>query len=87
MRRPNYGADGEHRDVRQVARDLLRAQALGRAGVARARPGGPCKVPEALILPLSRQESLAGRQGFEPRYADPESAVLPLDDLPVRRAL
>ena len=27
---------------------------------------------------------LAGRQGFEPRYADPESAVLPLDDLPVR---
>src|SRR5580693_6898296 len=29
--------------------------------------------------------SLAGRQGFEPRYADPESAVLPLDDLPARR--
>src|SRR5579863_950659 len=27
---------------------------------------------------------LAGRQGFEPRYADPESAVLPLDDLPSR---
>src|SRR5277367_4000623 len=27
---------------------------------------------------------LAGRQGFEPRYADPESAVLPLDDLPAR---
>jgi hypothetical protein len=27
---------------------------------------------------------MAGRQGFEPRYADPESAVLPLDDLPVR---
>ena len=25
---------------------------------------------------------LAGRQGFEPRYADPDSAVLPLDDLP-----
>src|SRR6267154_490591 len=25
---------------------------------------------------------LAGRQGFEPRYADPESAVLPLNDLP-----
>jgi hypothetical protein len=25
---------------------------------------------------------VAGRQGFEPRYADPESAVLPLDDLP-----
>jgi hypothetical protein len=27
---------------------------------------------------------LAGRQGLEPRYADPESAVLPLDDLPGR---
>src|SRR5690348_5498052 len=26
---------------------------------------------------------MAGRQGFEPRYADPESAVLPLDDLPL----
>src|ERR1035438_6624639 len=26
--------------------------------------------------------SLAGTQGFEPRYADPESAVLPLDDVP-----
>ncbi len=25
---------------------------------------------------------VAGRQGLEPRYADPESAVLPLDDLP-----
>ena len=25
---------------------------------------------------------MAGRQGFEPRYADPETAVLPLDDLP-----
>src|SRR5579884_2666545 len=29
---------------------------------------------------------LAGRQGFEPRYADPESAVLPLDDLPAGKA-
>ena len=26
----------------------------------------------------------AGRQGLEPRYADPESAVLPYDDLPDR---
>src|ERR1043166_4784082 len=25
---------------------------------------------------------MAGTQGFEPRYADPESAVLPLDDVP-----
>jgi|SRR5580658_2594392 hypothetical protein len=28
------------------------------------------------------RKGLAGRQGLEPRYADPESAVLPLDDLP-----
>src|SRR5579871_4607722 len=27
---------------------------------------------------------MAGTQGFEPRYADPESAVLPLDDVPVK---
>ena len=27
---------------------------------------------------------LAGRQGLEPRYADPDSAVLPLNDLPSR---
>lgn len=30
-------------------------------------------------------EILAGRQGLEPRYAAPETAVLPLDDLPVAR--
>ena len=30
---------------------------------------------------------MAGTQGFEPRYADPESAVLPLDDVPPRVAL
>ncbi len=29
------------------------------------------------------KSQLAGRQGLEPRYADPESAVLPLDDLPM----
>ena len=26
---------------------------------------------------------MAGRGGFEPPLADPESAVLPLDDLPI----
>src|SRR5271168_2308531 len=31
-----------------------------------------------------RADQLAGRQGLEPRYADPESAVLPLDDLPAK---
>ncbi len=29
-----------------------------------------------------KRNLMAGRQGLEPRYADPESAVLPLDDLP-----
>jgi hypothetical protein len=29
---------------------------------------------------------MAGRQGFEPRFYGPEPYVLPLDDLPVRRA-
>ena len=27
---------------------------------------------------------LAGAQGFEPQLTDPESAVLPLDDAPMR---
>src|ERR1035438_10144427 len=31
--------------------------------------------------------SLAGTQGFEPRYAAPEAAVLPLDDVPTQRSL
>src|SRR5579864_482567 len=30
---------------------------------------------------------MAGRQGFEPRLTDPESAVLPLDDLPAAASL
>jgi hypothetical protein len=35
-----------------------------------------------LFFSLAAGGGMAGRQGFEPRYADPESAVLPLDDLP-----
>ncbi len=27
---------------------------------------------------------MAGKQGFEPRFHDPESCVLPLDDFPAR---
>src|ERR1035441_9588668 len=27
---------------------------------------------------------MAGTQGFEPRYAAPEAAVLPLDDVPIK---
>src|SRR5579883_3332904 len=30
---------------------------------------------------------VAGTQGFEPRYADPESAVLPLDDVPIATSI
>ena len=29
------------------------------------------------------EEGVAGTQGFEPRYAAPEAAVLPLDDVPI----
>ncbi len=31
----------------------------------------------------ANKEEVAGAPGFEPGYADPESAVLPLDDAPV----
>ena len=31
----------------------------------------------------ANSNNLAGDRGFEPRYADPESAVLPLDESPV----
>jgi hypothetical protein len=40
--------------------------------------------PFDLIFKAAKNEKLAGRQGFEPRYAAPEAAVLPLDDLPAR---
>src|ERR1051325_3325015 len=32
-------------------------------------------------------KEVAGTQGFEPRYADPESAVLPLDDVPTLKLI
>src|SRR5258708_14240997 len=42
-------------------------------------PGHGLMIPR----PLRRAEhGLAGRQGFEPPYAAPEAAVLPLDHLP-----
>src|SRR5437667_5024229 len=52
--------------------------------------GASCRNPErsrrtkrkSKIHKPARGQKVAGRQGFEPRYADPESAVLPLDDLP-----
>jgi len=37
-----------------------------------------------MLLPLSyAPKNQTGRRGFEPRFADSESAVLPLDDLPI----
>ena len=33
-----------------------------------------------LLSNLSQSDVLAAPQGFEPRYADPESAVLPLNE-------
>ena len=38
----------------------------------------------ALGLLRKQKFELAGEEGFEPSLTDPESAVLPLDDSPVR---
>ena len=40
-------------------------------------------LPRRSSLAMTGERSLAGRQGFEPRYRGPEPRVLPLDDLPV----
>ena len=56
-------------------------------------PFKPCLIPRSGIISLNAIPAMkyaphyfmAGRQGFEPRLADPESAVLPLDDLPMTR--
>jgi hypothetical protein len=34
------------------------------------------------ILIINKIKEVAGKQGFEPRFHDPESCVLPLDDFP-----
>ena len=41
-----------------------------------------CRNPERArdFKLLTLRENLAAPQGFEPRYADPESAVLPLNE-------
>ena len=58
---------------------------LSRSGVRQAELAAATlseqPAPVVDVVNLSPR-SLAGRQGLEPRYADPESAVLPLDDLP-----
>jgi hypothetical protein len=39
-----------------------------------------CKRNKVLGTCMSTEDFLAAPQGFEPRYADPESAVLPLNE-------
>jgi hypothetical protein len=34
------------------------------------------------LLIIKKVSRVAGKQGFEPRFHDPESCVLPLDDFP-----
>ena len=43
----------------------------------RPRPLDECAISKPL------EAAFAGKQGFEPRYSDPESDVLPLDDFPI----
>ena len=45
-------------------------------------PGFKCDNKNGEVIHLS----VAGVQGFEPQLADPESAVLPLNDTPLYRA-
>ena len=61
---------------------LIRAQTRSLRAFLRLADGyGSLRAIRLLIA----KGIMAGRQGFEPRYADPESAVLPLDDLPGSR--
>ena len=39
-------------------------------------------IEETRLSGVNREIRLAGKQGFEPRFHDPESCVLPLDDFP-----
>jgi hypothetical protein len=45
--------------------------------------GDPLCRSRYLFESKRKLDGLAGRQGLEPRYAAPEAAVLPLDDLPM----
>ena len=44
----------------------------------------PQKANSALSSECAGGGAVAGTQGFEPRYAAPEAAVLPLDDVPIK---
>src|ERR1044071_3766000 len=74
------------RDLHQAARNLETYVAVKTNPII---PGHTLGTPQGIqrifreVDQPSCCSDLAGTQGFEPRYADPESAVLPLDDVPV----
>lgn len=53
-------------------------------GIRTPVPGLRTRCPGPLDDGTAKNLNLAGERGFEPRSADPESAVLPLDDSPMR---
>jgi hypothetical protein len=73
--------DGASADIRPLSQRVQARRFIltGRAELYVVKLGGSASyyVDSAVRCGL-----MAGRQGLEPRYADPESAVLPLDDLP-----
>src|SRR5260370_41133466 len=62
-----------------MMRFALRRQPRSNVGAAKLR----CAQAERQRGAARRGGSLAGVQGFEPQLADPESAVLPLNDTPI----
>ncbi len=71
--RPTPGESGGHSGLARVYGRVYRL------------PDSPKAWKAVLAFSLYiRPQSLAGRQGFEPRFYGSEPHVLPLDDLPVR---
>jgi len=76
-----------------LMREIISQQARNKAVPPRPGPQGTCSLRESLICLgdvrfqakrdpriVLADVRLAAPQGFEPRYADPESAVLPLNE-------
>jgi hypothetical protein len=72
--------DGASADIRPLSQRVQARRFIltGRAELYVVKLGGSASYVDSAV----RCGLMAGRQGLEPRYADPESAVLPLDDLP-----
>ena len=79
--KPENGAGGIENGVTTSISRFKQAQIIDKLLDGRCQVGGGARLRSHESSP-SAWESMAGRQGLEPRYADPESAVLPLDDLP-----